>query len=497
MLYGKEKTSIKINDITITKAVKISVIHYALLALVITCIIFRAQQSNKKTDSQQLQNFFFSLQNDTESQQEIKFDNCAYFVDVPATVLPWQPFEINIRYKKSPKMECTFDDQDGGSVFRVQLYSIYEMSSQTIVYKGNGTYYVNITLTIPTKYIAMVFVTYVHHQGEETRRHVNPLLRQLRGSPFELLVLNRNQSSPPLGYSKYCSRNESGVVAGRWVKCGAIFPKVEQCGPWQSAEFDFDKINGFHWLPYTCQYHSFTNDEMKKCFAKNGWDSIVFAGDSHMRYRAYHWASRLYGGCTSCVKTHIQMIFEKTPRIEWIFDARGTRLPLSFHNISLPFEKYIHQKVRRSKFSKPFSQTALKSQLFLLNFGHWVLRESLDREFMEKKLHAYGRAAQKLIAQKKVVIWVNTVSLPWRMDRAVKNWRENTSPYRVRHFNQIADRILSGYGIPIVDAYSVSDSRIGATHDQTHFTKRMPGNEYGGVVENAISNIIFNKLCNK
>ena len=196
------------------------------------------------------------------------------------------------------------------------------------------------------------------------------------------------------------------------------------------------------------------------------------------------------------MKTHIKMVFEKVPRIEWVFDARGTRLPLSYKNISLPFEKYIHPKVRRSKFSTPFPADALNSKVFILNFGHWVLRESYGHtEFIEKKLLAYAQAAKNLINEGKVVVWVNTVSLPWRMDRAMENWRENTSPSRVKHFNEQADRIMKLYGIPLVDAYHVSDGRVGATHDQTHYTKKLPGNEYGGVVENTVSNIIFNKLC--
>ena len=55
---------------------------------------------------------------------------------------------------------------------------------------------------------------------------------------------------------------------------------------------------------------------------------------------------------------------------------------------------------------------------------------------------------------------------------------------------------MGHYGIPVVDAYQISDGRIGATHDQTHYTKKLVGNDFGGVVENAITNSIINLLCN-
>lgn len=572
MLHLKHrKNPIDMEKVTITKAVKFSILHYALLALMITCIVLRAQQNKSNTLVEQVDannNSIPSLNNRVEKdnleahlmdkggREEPDFKDCAYSVDIKRNVFAWEPFKIIIKFntkranvifsqastdentKVSGKNlstseplgndeprhpHCSFDDQDGGSTFRIQVYSVYEMTGKTTTYIGNGTYETEVLLTVPAKYVVMVFVTYIHHQANETRYHVRPLLQQLRDSPFEVMVARKRKTAVRQTFhlsnssantdsrrkssttARYCSRNESGASEGRWLKCsiGAVrgtaeassYTKTEQCGPWQSTEFDFDKVNGFRWLPYHCQYHLFTNDEVKRCFARNGWDSIVFAGDSHMRYRAYHWATRLYGSCPGCVKTHIQMVFNRVPRIEWVFDARGTRLPLSFPNITLPIEKYVHPQVRRSKFSTPFSKEAIDSKLFLFNFGHWVLRETYYTEFMEQKLHSYGRAAQYLMNQGKTVIWVNTVSLPWRLDRAVKLWRENTSPQRVTHFNKLADRIIESYGIPTVNAFSISDGRIGATHDQTHYTKKLPGNEYGGVVENAISNVIFNKLC--
>ncbi|XP_047135906.1 uncharacterized protein LOC124813210 isoform X1 [Hydra vulgaris] len=420
---------------------------------------------------------------------------CAYTYRVTKPAKTWHYTKIVIEY--NPKKFCTKDfrnfSDNGGSVFRVQAFSVYEMVTTTTDYIGNETYEAKILLTFPTKYILMIILTYVNGQAMESTKHTNPVLQHLSGSPFTLNVL-RSQS--PKNLIRYCSSKESGFVSGRWIKCGGAISGLERCGAWQTSDFDFDKIYGFRWVPYVCQYHQYTNDEIKRCFARNKWSSIVFAGDSHMRYRAYHWATRLYGSCHSCVKTHIKMLFNKIPRIEWIFDARGTRLPLSFPNISLPLEKYIHPKVRRSKFSTPFPVESMKSKLMLLNFGHWVLRETGNLKFMQEKITAYAEAARILQMSGTKVVWVNTVSLPWRTDKSVVEWKENTSPYRVKFFNQLADDIMEQYGIPVVDAFQISDGRIAATHDQTHYTKKLPGNDYGGVVENAISNAIINLLCN-
>ena len=421
---------------------------------------------------------------------------CAYTFRVEKPVKAWHYTKIIIEHNpiKFCSKESLFNVTDNGSVFRVQAFSIYEMVTATANYIGNKTYEAKVMLTFPTRYIVMIILTYVNGQAMEATRHSRPVLQQLYGSPFSLGVY---RSPTPKNLVKYCSSKVSGFVSGRWIKCGGAIVGLERCGPWQANDFDFDRIHGFRWVPYTCQYHQYTNDEIKKCFARNKWSSIVFAGDSHMRYRAYHWATRLYGSCHSCAKTHIKMLFNKIPRIEWIFDARGTRLPLSFPNITLPFEKYIHPKVRRSKFSTPFPVESINSKLMLLNFGHWVLRETGNLKFMQEKLTAYAEAAQILQMSGTKVVWVNTVSLPWRTDRSVVEWKENTSPYRVKFFNQLADDIMQQHGIPIVDAFQISDGRIAATHDQTHYTKKLPGNDFGGVVENAISNAIINLLCNK
>ena len=422
--------------------------------------------------------------------------HCAFSFKVDRHVKVWEPFTVTIFYNSANNCSgrgVNMLKQNGGAVFRVQAFSVYEMVTSTSEHTVNGEYKASLLLTFPTNYMVMVMVTYVNDLAMESRFHVRPILRQLPRSPFPISVA---RAPSPENLARYCSKEESGSAHGRWIKCGGAISGLERCGPWQSPDFDFDRVHGYRWVPYRCQYHQYTNDEIKRCFARNRWRSIIFAGDSHMRYRAYHWVTRLYGSCHACAKTHVKMVFDKVPRIEWIFDARGTRLPLSFNNISLPHEKYIHPKVRRSKFSLPFPTDAMDGDLYLLNFGHWVLRESLDTKFMLHKLHAFATSAKYLQGLGKTVIWVNTVSLPWRTDQAVIDWRENTSPSRVYQFNQLADSIMNQYGIPVVDAFQISDGRVSATHDQTHYTKRLPGNDFGGAVENAISNAMFNRLCN-
>lgn len=271
------------------------------------------------------------FESETKKQQHIEESidftgiECAFQYKTKKIVKIWAKSYITIMYK--PSSNCSTEllsqlQKDGGATFRIQAYSVYEMTAGTSVYVGNNTYQVELLLSFPTKYIVMVMLTYVNGQALESRMHARPLLKQLEGSPFQLNVI---RSPSPKGLSRYCSKRESGIATGRWIKCGGAINGLERCGAWQAPDFDFDRIHGFRWVPYLCQYHQYTNDQMKKCFAKNRWSSIVFAGDSHMRYRAYHWATRLYGSCHACAKTHIKMVFDKIPRIEWVFDARGTR----------------------------------------------------------------------------------------------------------------------------------------------------------------------------
>lgn len=149
-------------------------------------------------------------------------------------------------------------------------------------------------------------------------------------------------------------------------------------------------------------------------------------------------------------------------------------------------------------FSKELPSTVFDVKLFIMNFGHWVLRESTQKQFMQDKLNAFAEAVQKMNTTdgKKRFLWVNTVSLPWRDDKAVVDWIENPSPSRVEQWNKLSDSVMRKHGIQIVDAFQISNSRIGATHDQTHYAKRLSNGDCGGVVENAISNTIANALCN-
>lgn len=115
------------------------------------------------------------------------------------------------------------------------------------------------------------------------------------------------------------------------------------------------------------------------------------------------------------------------------------------------------------------------------------------------KIRAFLEAIQAMNRTgegKKRFLWLNTVSLPWREDRAMVEWLENPSPARVAQLNSLTDQAVKDSGVQIIDAFQISNSRIGATHDQTHYAKRMKRGDCGGVVENAISNVVANSLCN-
>ena len=64
---------------------------------------------------------------------------CSYrFRMSKQAIYTWKPFTIDIIFQ--PNDDCNFEDQNGGSVFRVQAYSIYELSSKTSSYLGDGKY---------------------------------------------------------------------------------------------------------------------------------------------------------------------------------------------------------------------------------------------------------------------------------------------------------------------------------------------------------------------
>lgn len=426
---------------------------------------------------------------------------CLYTVQPPQRGQAWQLVSFTI--SPTPKEKCTADARNaihgarvGGSNFRLQAFGSHEMVTGSVAHIGNDVYNATLRLTFADEYIILVILTYVNNDSLEYRYHTKAVLQHVQNSPFDLLI---TPGPEPEEYTRYCTQGESGTSPGRWVECGSI-PGIEKCGQWQlDPVYDFDQIHGFHWLPYFCQLHHYSSDEIKKCFAKQGWSEVVFTGDSHMRYRTYHWVTRLHGSCHGCIKTHVKMVFDKIPRIEWVFDARGTRWPLTFPNISMPYEVYVHPRTRRSMFSKGLPSSVFSGKLFLMNFGHWVLRESTKEEFMADKLLAFVQAIQAMNRSDggaKRFLWVNTVSLPWREDRAMIEWLENPSPARVAQLNGLTDQAMRDSGIQIIDAFQISNSRIGATHDQTHYAKRMERGDCGGVVENAISNVIANALCN-
>ena len=470
---------------------KNSGIQYIFLLIFIIVISYH----NRKIFYQDEINIDHDKMNAVNIEKNNKFVGveCAYDFFAEKKIKMWRKTIINIklnRLKNCTEMIYSSLEENGGSVFRVQALSVYEMVTSTATYIGNGTYEVQLLLTFPAKYTIMVLLVYVNGIAMQLKRHSRPLLRQLPGSPFHVNVFKDNSTSQ---VTSYCTNRESGTVAGRWVKCGGAIPGLERCGAWLSSDFDFDEINGFRWVPYTCQYHQYTNDQIRNCFARNEWDSIVLAGDTHMRYRAYHWATRFYGNCHMCTETPAKMIFNQVPRIEWVLDARGTRLPITFPNVSLRFEKFIHPRATRLKISNPYNAEALRAKLYILNFGNWLLQETNDVMLINLKLHSYGKAAKMLQNMGKVVVWLNTMSLPWRTDPG----DGDIPPYRVKRYNIIADRVMRHYNIPVIDAFQISDGRIHAVYDRIYYAKNMPGNDFGGVVENTITNCIMNLLCNE
>ena len=426
---------------------------------------------------------------------------CLYTVQLPQAAQAWQLVSFTISPTPKDKYfvgarSGIHRKEPGGSNFRIQAFGAQEMVTGNVSHIGKDTYNATLRLTFAGEYKIQVILTYVNNDSLEYRYHTKAIMQHARNSPFDLQV---SPGPYPKGYTRYCTQEESGTAPGRWVECGSI-PGIERCGQWQlDPVYDFDQIHGFHWLPYFCQLHHYSSDEIKKCFAKHGWSEIVFTGDSHMRYRTYHWVTRLHGSCHGCIKTHVKTVFDKIPRIEWVFDARGTRWPLTFPNISMPYEIYVQPRTRRPMFSKGLPLSVFSGKLFLMNFGHWVLRESTKKTFMAEKLRAFVqaiRAMNRSEESSKRFLWINTVSLPWREDRYIVEWLENPSPSRVAQLNGLTDQALRDSGVQMVDAFQISNSRIGATHDQTHYAKRMERGDCGGVVENAISNVIANALCN-
>lgn len=253
---------------------------------------------------------------------------------------------------------------------------------------------------------------------------------------------------------------------------------------------------------------------MKHCLLKNDLKRIVFTGDSHSRFRTYHWVTRLHGTCPNCSKNQIKTIFNDVPRVEWMFDARGTRWPATFPMfIRRPNEIYVESRTRRSVFSYELSNSILEGDLYIMNFGHWILREMTFNNFIRAKITSFIEAIQKMnqtlysseklenshvtTTSKKRFLWVNNLSLKWREDHQVINWTMTPAPSTTSYLNSILDNAMKDVGIQVVDAFQISNPRLSAVHDATHYAKVFPDSLCGGSVEHEVTNVIINALCNE
>ena len=442
------------------------------------------------------------------SSNDVVGIECAYTFAVDEKISTWKDMRVVISLDRSTS--C-FQQRPptwgpGASVFRVHAYSVHEMVTSHASYIDDEKSYVaRLLLTFPVKYTVMVLLVHVNGLTTDRLSDVSrPLLRQLLGSPFNITVTKNHSNTNQA--TRYCTRNESGRVQGRWVRCGGAVRGLERCGAWLNSDFDLDGIHGFRWVPYTCQYHQYTNDQLRKCFSRNQWDSVVLAGDDLMKFRTFHWVTRFHGNCHACARSspRRKVFSDGVPRLEWVEDPRGTRLPQTFLNKSLDVEKLLNPKqsshLDHNHSVFPFDAEALQATVFVLNFGRAVLRETNDMMLINIKLHTYGKAAQQLQNMGKVVVWLNSpTGTPWSRDHIgdVTSKPRDVPAFRMRHFNKVAGRIMRHYKIPVVEAFDVADGRIQAVRGHTHYVKKLPGNDFGGVVENTITNCIMNFLCNE
>jgi hypothetical protein len=70
------------------------------------------------------------------------------------------------------------------------------------------------------------------------------------------------------------------------------------------------------------------------------------------------------------------------------------------------------------------------------------------------------------------------------------------SPSTIGYLNSFLDQAMKEAGIRVVDAFQVSNPRLDAIHDGTHYAKLFPNGICAGAVENAVTNVILNVLCN-
>ena len=71
------------------------------------------------------------------------------------------------------------------------------------------------------------------------------------------------------------------------------------------------------------------------------------------------------------------------------------------------------------------------------------------------------------------------------------------SPSNIGYMNSFIDRAMKDEGIQVVDAFQVSNGRLNAVHDATHYAKVFLEGVCAGAVENAVTNLILNALCNQ
>ena len=100
------------------------------------------------------------------------------------------------------------------------------------------------------------------------------------------------------------------------------------------------------------------------------------------------------------------------------------------------------------------------------------------------------------LGNRKKFVWVNNLSLKWREDEEVYKWTMTPSPSTIGYLNVILDQAMTKAGIQVVDAFQISNPRLSAVHDGTHYAKLFPDGVCAGVVENAVTNVILNALCN-
>lgn len=138
-----------------------------------------------------------------------------------------------------------------------------------------------------------------------------------------------------------------------------------------------------------------------------------------MCYRMYYWVIWLYGFCYGCIKMYVKMVFDKILCIEWVFDVCGMWWLFMFLNILMFYEVYVYLRIRWFMFFKGLLLFVFSGKLFFMNFGYWILWESIKEIFIRDKIYVFFEViwVMNWIGEgKKRFIWLNIVSLFWRED---------------------------------------------------------------------------------